>query len=187
MCHMAHAHVKKKIRPEEWPLLRPRCLFASRQLGNWGWARPEGVLTAPGELTSVKALRGLDASDMPSLRGGRAALPAAILSCLLALLGCAHEPAAPPAPAPGAIPAEQSIGSAVMEGRGGFDGAPPPRRRIRMSSEAACHRPGTEALSEDLIVSPDGGLKNAYVHITSGLGDRAFAPPTAPPVIDQAG
>jgi len=124
---------------------------------------------------------------MPSLRGGRAALPVAILSCLLALFGCAHEPGEPPAPPPGAIPAEQSIGSAVIEGRVVFDGAPPPRRPIRMSSEAACHRPGTEALSEDLIVSPDGGLKNAYVHITSGLGDRIFAPPTAPAVMDQAG
>jgi len=56
-----------------------------------------------------------------------------------------------------------------------------------MSSEAVCHRPGTEALSEDVIVSPEGGLRNVYVHVASGLGDRVFAPPASPAVMDQVG
>jgi plastocyanin len=54
-----------------------------------------------------------------------------------------------------------------------------------MSSEAACHRPGVEALSEDVIVSPGAGLRNVYVHVASGLGDRVFAPPGAAAVMDQ--
>ncbi len=118
---------------------------------------------------------------------GRATVPAAILLCLAGLSGCAPEPAEPPAPPPGAIPAGQSIGSAAIEGRVTFEGTPPPRRPIRMSSEAACHRPGAEALSEDIIVSRGGGLRNVYVHVTSGLGDRVFAPPATVAVMDQVG
>jgi plastocyanin len=56
-----------------------------------------------------------------------------------------------------------------------------------MSGEAACHRPGSEALSEDVIVNPDGTLRNALVHVVSGLGDRVFAPPPEPAVMDQRG
>jgi plastocyanin len=142
----------------------------------------------------VSALRRSDASNFPSPRGGRVAgaarqaLPAAaILSCLAVLSGCAPEPAEPPPPPSGAIPAGQSIGSAALEGRVVLEGTPPPRRPIRMSGEAACHRPGAEVLSEDVIVSPEGGLKNVYVHILSGLGGRVFAPPAAHALMDQAG
>ena len=125
--------------------------------------------------------------DSIAVHARRAVAAAALLSCLLALSGCAREPAAPPSPPPGAIPAGQSIGSAAIEGRAVFEGTPPPRRPIRMSSEGACHRPSGDALSEDLIVAPDGGLKNVYVHVTSGLGDRVFAPPATRVIMDQAG
>ena len=117
----------------------------------------------------------------------RRGAPAAILTCLLSLTGCAPEATSPPPAPPGAIPAGQSIGSASIAGRVVFAGVPPLRRPIRMSGEAACHRPGAEALSEDIVVAPGGALKNAYVHITSGLGDRVFAPPAAPALMDQAG
>jgi plastocyanin len=112
---------------------------------------------------------------------------AAMASSLLTLWACAPEPTGPPPPPPGALPAGKPIGSAAIEGRVVFDGPPPARRPIRMSSEASCHKPGSSPLSEDLIVSADGGLKNAYVHIISGLGERVFAPPEAPAVMDQSG
>ena len=132
---------------------------------------------------------------MPPRRGGpglgaarSATVRATFLFVLVvAVAGCAPEPAGPPPPPAGAIPAGQSIGGAVIEGRVVFAGKPPERRPIRMSSEAVCHRPGTETLSEDVIVSPDGGIRNAYVHVTSGLGDRVFAPPATAAVMDQAG
>lgn len=75
----------------------------------------------------------------------------------------------------------------MVRGRVGFEGKPPQRRAITMSSEAACHRPGTPTLTEDVVVAPDGGLKNVYVHVVSGLGDRVFAAPPQPAVMDQAG
>ena len=139
-------------------------------------------MTGRGELTSVGSLRALFASDRPSPRDGRsraavrcAAVPAAMLSCVVGLFGCTPEPAGPPAPPPGAIPAGQTIGVGAIEGRVVFEGAPPPRRAIRMSSEATCRRSGVDALSEDVIVSSGGGIKNAYVHVLSGLRDVLFA------------
>jgi plastocyanin len=56
-----------------------------------------------------------------------------------------------------------------------------------MSGEASCHRPEGEALSEDLVVGPGGALRNVYVRVVSGLGDRIFAPPADPVVMDQRG
>ena len=75
----------------------------------------------------------------------------------------------------------------MIRGRVGFEGKPPQRRAITMSSEAACHLPRTLTLSEDVVVAPDGALKNVYVHVVSGLGDRVFAAPPAPAVMDQVG
>jgi plastocyanin len=112
------------------------------------------------------------------------ALAAAVAILATACGGGASEPPAPPA---GAIPAGTSIGGASVSGRVLFRGTPPERRPIKMSGEAACHRPGAVALSEEVIAGSDGALQNAYVHVVSGLGDRVFAPPGQPAVMDQAG
>lgn len=105
-----------------------------------------------------------------------------------ALLACGGGSSEPPAPPAGAIPAGQTIGSAAIAGRVVFEGAPAPRKPVRMSGEASCHKPGDpEALSEDLLVASDGGVRNAWVRVVSGLGDRVFAPPSQPVEVDQAG
>src|SRR5882724_6929549 len=103
---------------------------------------------------------------------------------LLACGGSADQ--APPAPA-GAITAGSSIGKGSIAGRVLFRGTPPARRPIAMSGEASCHKPDGGALSEDLIVNPDGTLRNVYVHVVSGLGSRVFAPPAPPAEVDQKG
>jgi plastocyanin len=128
-------------------------------------------------------------SHMPSRRGGHGlnAARLAIPGCLLLFFGCAQGPATPPSPPPGAISPGQSIGQGAIEGRVTFSGTPPVRRAIRMTSEAACHKPGAETLSEDVIVAADGSLRNVLVHVTSGLGDRVFAPPLTHVVMDQNG
>ena len=82
----------------------------------------------------------------------------------------------------------QSIGTAALAGRVRFSGQPPARRPIRMSAEAACHRPGgDEPLTEDVLVNADGTLRNVWVRVVAGLGDRVFAPPAAAVEIDQKG
>jgi len=119
-------------------------------------------------------------------RGGAGwSVLAAVVVCF-GLSSCTPEPAAPPPPPAGAIPAGQPIGSGAIVGHVSLEGTPPPRRPIRMS-DAACHRPGSEALTEEVVVSPQGGLKNVYVHVVSGLGDRVFAPPATAAEVDQAG
>jgi len=90
--------------------------------------------------------------------------------------------------AAGAVPDGQAIGSAVLAGRVRFTGTAPPRRPVRMSGEAACHRPdGDPALAEDLIVNADGTLRNAWVRVIAGLGQRTFAPPAAAAAVNQKG
>ena len=112
------------------------------------------------------------------------ALAAALAVLATACGGGASEPPAPPA---GAIPAGASIGSASVSGRVLFRGTPPERRPITMSGEAACHRPGSETYAEDLVVNPDGTLRNVFVHVVSGLGERVFAAPATAAAMDQAG
>lgn len=125
---------------------------------------------------------------MRTIDGKTAALAFLALTGIAGLVACGGGSSAPHPPAPGAIPAGQVIGSASIAGRVGYDGLPPPRKPLKMSGEASCHRPGDpDALSEDLVVGPDGGLKNAWVRVVSGLGDRVFAPPAQAVEFDQAG
>jgi plastocyanin len=106
----------------------------------------------------------------------------------LALQGCGGSGSAPPPPPPGAIAAGQSIGQAVLAGRVVFRGAAPERKPVKMAGEAGCHKPGSpEALSEDLIVGDEGALRNVWVRVVSGLGNRTFAPPASAVDVDQSG
>jgi plastocyanin len=109
-----------------------------------------------------------------------------LLSAAL-LFGCGGGSGVPPPPPPGAIAAGQSIGTGGVSGRVLFKGTPPPRRAISMSGEAACRKPGGETYTEELIVNGDGTLRNVYIRVSSGLGDRVFAPPAVPGVVDQQG
>jgi hypothetical protein len=111
-------------------------------------------------------------------------LPA--LTGIILLAGCAQ--AGPPPPPPGAVPAGGSIGTAEIDGRAIFKGTVPPREEIDMSSDAACRaRGGAGVTREDVVISPDGSLRNVFVHVVSGLGGRVFAPPGSPVVLDQRG
>jgi len=103
------------------------------------------------------------------------------------LLACGGSGDQPPPAAAGAITAGSLIGKGSIAGRVLFRGTPPARHPIAMSGEASCHKPDGGALSEDLIVNPDGTLRNVYVHVVSGLGSRVFAPPAPPAEVDQKG
>jgi len=116
--------------------------------------------------------------------------PTSITACgflLVLLVAACGGPAGPPPPPAGAITAGEAIGSGVVAGRVLFEGTPPPRKPIRMAGETVCHHPDHPSLSEDIIVGPDGSLRNVFVQVTSGLGDRVFAPRAEPAVMDQQG
>jgi len=68
-----------------------------------------------------------------------------------------------------------------------FDGTVPPMQELRMSSFAECAaQHPTPVLAGDMLVQ-DGKVENAFVYIESGLGERVFAVPSEPVIIDQKG
>lgn len=111
----------------------------------------------------------------------------ALALAILASAACGATGDRPAPLPPGTIPDGESIGTAVLRGRVLFAGTPPQRKPIKMSGEASCRHADNPALSEDVIVGADGALKNVVVRVAEGLGDRVFAPPGQPVVIDQAG
>src|SRR5262245_11602331 len=95
------------------------------------------------------------------------------------------ESGAPAAAAP-AAPPPAPIGASTISGKVKLDGAPPEARVIRMTSDPLC-MPEGPTLSEVVLVGPDNGLQNVFVYVKDGLGDRTFAAPTTPVVLDQKG
>jgi plastocyanin len=87
--------------------------------------------------------------------------------------------------APAAAPAAP-IGASVISGTVKLEGTPPEARVIRMSSDPLC-MPEGPTLSEVVLVGKDNGLQNVFVYVKDGLGDRKFAPPATPVVLDQKG
>ncbi len=113
-------------------------------------------------------------------------------NCLVSILagviwGCGGSLSEPPPPPPGTIPAGEAIGSAAIGGRVTFRGTPPERKPVNMTGEPSCARPGHGNLSEEVIVNADGTLRNVFVRVVSGLGDRIFAPPAEPAEMNQVG
>ncbi|HET9481900.1 MAG TPA: carboxypeptidase regulatory-like domain-containing protein, partial [Candidatus Polarisedimenticolia bacterium] len=105
------------------------------------------------------------------------------------LAACGQDPSrTPPQVAADAVPAGTQLGSGSVAGRVRFTGVAPEPEPIAMGSDAACSRKHDgPARREDLVVSPDGGVANAFVRIASGLPDRPFAPPSTPVRLDQRG
>ncbi len=69
-----------------------------------------------------------------------------------------------------------------------FQGKRPPVKPIDMSEDPACvaaHK--GKPTDESLLVSPRGGLANAFIYLKSGLDDKRFPTPTTPVTIDQSG
>jgi hypothetical protein len=78
-------------------------------------------------------------------------------------------------------------GPGSISGKITFDGPRPERAQIRMAADPNCKPDAEQALSDALVVAEDSGLKNVFVHVKDGLGDRIYATPTAPVVLDQIG
>ena len=92
-------------------------------------------------------------------------------------------PAAPPAPTPNAT----ADGPGVVTGKISYDGEAPGRQVVRMGADPNCMPQGGQVLSEVTIVGDSGGLQNVFVYVKDGLGDKIYARPTTPVVLDQVG
>ena len=78
--------------------------------------------------------------------------------------------------------------TAVVKGVVKFTGTRPAAAHISMNADPSCAKlhPGGMT-NEDVVTSTDGGLENAVVFISEGLGDRTFDPPPQPVNMEQKG
>ncbi len=85
--------------------------------------------------------------------------------------------------------ADDAKGGAKVTGRVMYRGTPPARRAINMTKDAKCIELHGDkpVLDEDLIVGPDGGLKNAFVRVQRGAPKRDYPMPEADARLDQQG
>lgn len=112
------------------------------------------------------------------------------VTTILVLGGCgkkdeAASPAAPAEQAGGQAPA--AAGGATISGSVKFTGAKPAVKKIQMTADAYCKTQHATVDAEDVVVNPNGTLKNVYVYVKSGLAGKTFPKATTPAVLDQKG
>jgi plastocyanin/predicted small lipoprotein YifL len=94
-----------------------------------------------------------------------------------------EQPAVSGAPAAAdATPIDPATAASVA-GTVKFDGVAPKPAKIDMSQDPNCK--GSN--SAENIVAADGNLANVFVYVKEGLGNRTFALPKDPAVLDQSG
>jgi plastocyanin len=107
-----------------------------------------------------------------------------LLACLV-VSGCGGSESGPRQARP-VTPIDPAT-TGTIEVEVGFDGAVPPMRELTMSSFAECAAQHQgPVLAGDMLVR-NGKVQNAFVYVKEGLGDRVFAVPTEPVIIDQQG
>lgn len=88
-------------------------------------------------------------------------------------------------------PAEAGSSAAGLKlsGRVVLQGSPPARRVVNTSKDPACAtlHGGKPVLDEELIVSDDGGVKNAFVFLRRGAPKRDYPVPEKPARLNQQG
>jgi plastocyanin len=110
----------------------------------------------------------------------------ALAGSLVILSACSHSESGAPASPRAVTPIDEAtVGSIRVEVS--YSGAPPAPKLINMNSTPACAAAHATAVSDQSLVVTGGRLANAVVYIKSGLGDRAFATPSEPVLIDQTG
>jgi plastocyanin len=114
-----------------------------------------------------------------SIEGPAGAALAAAVAVIVAACG-------PPQQQTANLP-DPPAGEGSVTGRVVFDGPPPERQVVRMTSDPLCMPQGGAALSETLLVGANGGLQNVFLHVKDAFGGQVFKAPTTPVVLDQLG
>jgi hypothetical protein len=116
------------------------------------------------------------------------------LTLALVLAGCGGGTEAPPAEqaesAPAAAPAApiDPATAATITGKIAFTGTKPSPVRIRMDAVPACTEANKEPVySEEVVVNDNGTLRDVYVYVKEGLGDRSFPAPAESVKLEQLG
>jgi hypothetical protein len=123
------------------------------------------------------------------MRTSRAVLPILAIPFFFAACGGGDDAATGgAAAAAGDTYAVDPAEAAVITGVVRFDGAAPAPEPLDMSDEPTCadkHDDG--AFRERVAVNDNGTLRNVFVYVREGLGDRRFATPQEAALIDQDG
>lgn len=81
-----------------------------------------------------------------------------------------------------------SATGATIHGVVHFDGKAPVAKPISMAADPVCAKQHpTPVMVQDIIADSKGGLQNAIVFVSEGLGDHSFDPPKEPAVMEQKG
>jgi len=77
--------------------------------------------------------------------------------------------------------------SASISGKATFDGTPPKRKKITTDADPKCAEMHADSplLSEEVVLNPDGTLRNVFVYIKSGLAGKTYDVPKTPVELDQ--
>lgn len=114
----------------------------------------------------------------------------ALCCALLASAGCRQQPSgseAAPAKTPGPITQIDPATAGTIEGAVKLSGKAPERIEIDMAQDPACAMsPEGKNLTEG-IVAKGSKLANVYIYVKDGLGNKVYAAPTEPTVLDQKG
>jgi hypothetical protein len=79
---------------------------------------------------------------------------------------------------------DKADGPGVITGTMTFAGTPPRPRRIPMDADPLCKG---DATSESLLVAAGGGVRDVFVYVKDGLGQRRYAVPADAVRLDQKG
>jgi hypothetical protein len=79
--------------------------------------------------------------------------------------------------------------SASLSGKVTFEGAAPKPKKIKTDADPKCAEMHADSplYTEEVVVNPNGTLKNVFVYVKSGLEGRTYEPPKTPVELDQAG
>jgi len=85
--------------------------------------------------------------------------------------------------------AAQAADSAAISGKVVFEGTAPKAKKIRTDADPKCAEMHADdpLKSEEVVVNENGTLKNVFVYVKSGLGDKTYEPPKTPVELDQKG
>lgn len=115
------------------------------------------------------------------------------LSLALSLLGCGGQPAAEQpsseaAPSAGPPAAVDPATAGTITGKVAFTGQAPARIRIRMDAVPACTQANPDPVFvQEVVVNDNNTLRNVFVYVKEGLGNRSFPAPAGEAMIDQRG
>ena len=121
---------------------------------------------------------------MKEARGPSFSLLGALLGVCLALASCRDEMPKPPQREVTPIDPETA---ATISGTVLFQGPVPPQAEVRLGGWAECTAQHEGPVHAGDVLVEGGKLRNAIVYVKEGLGDRVFAIPEEPVVVDQKG